>query len=117
MNNTPVIIGDDSVIWGTNGVYGEGNIVASGSKRLTGEKLEVHNNNGFTVAAIYFDDKKECQFEMIVKTAAPELSRGDALTIGGQVDCLLDDMETLWEQRGVKRVRVNATKYALVSAT
>lgn len=110
MPEEPIIVGDTSVVWGTDGVYSEGYIV-SASDRRTGEKLEIQDNNGFTAAVIYFDHKNECQFEMVVKASAPDLKRGDAISIGGVADCLVDDTEKVWGNREVQRFRVNATKY------
>lgn len=112
MANTPVIKGNNTVLWGTGGLYGTGEIVESGSTRLTGDKLEIEDNDGFVVTAIFFNDKHECSFSMVVKTTVPTLKRGDAITIGGVADALVDDMETVWERRDVRKVRVNATKYS-----
>lgn len=110
MPEEPIIVGDQSVVWGTEGVYSEGYVVSANNRR-TGEKLEIQDNNGFTVAVIYFDHKNECQFEIMVKTAAPALERGDAITIGGVANCLVDDTDKVWGNREVQRLRVTATKY------
>lgn len=116
MANTPTIKGNNKVLWGTNGLYGEGVITESGSTRLTGDKVEIEDNDGSAVAVIYFNDKHECSFTMVIQTAAPELARGDAITIGGVTDALVDDVETVWERRDVRKLRVNATKYSGITA-
>jgi hypothetical protein len=109
----PVIRGDNTVLWGANGVFtgtGAGHIL-SGSKQLQGEKVEIQDNNGATVAVIYFDNKNVCRFEMVVKTAAPTLARGDGMTICGVAYALIDEVEELWESKGVRKLRVSATNY------
>lgn len=109
----PVIRGDNTLLWGTNGVYnGTGaGLILSGSKQLTGEKHEVQDNNGATVAVLFFDNKTTCRFEMIVKTAAPALARGDGITICGVAYALIDDVEEVWAQRDNRKLRVTATNY------
>lgn len=109
----PVIRGDSTVLWGANGVFtgaGAGHIL-SGSKNLQGEKQEIQDNNGATVAVIFFDNKNVCRFEMVVKTAAPTLARGDGVTICGVAYALVDDVEEMWAQRDVRKLRVSATNY------
>lgn len=114
----PVIRGDNTVLWGTSGVYsGSGaGFITTGRKRATAEKLEIKDNNGFTVATIYFDNKTECEFEMIVKTAAPTLAIGDGLTICGVAYALVDDFEEMWAQADVRKLRVKATNYVGITA-
>lgn len=116
--NNPIIKGDSSVLWGANGVYsGTGSgFVTSGSDELTGEKQEVQDELGQTVAAIYFDDKHNVEFEAIIKTSAPTLARGDGLTICGLAYALVDSVTKLWENKGVQKYRVKATKYSAISA-
>jgi len=116
MSGSPVIKGDNTVVWGSNGVYSTG-IIVSGSKQLSGEKMEVKDNNGFVVAAIYFDDKNQCDFEMIVQTAAPDLARGDQITICGLLNCLVDETDEKWAQNDVRKFSVKATKYLGMTLT
>lgn len=111
MANNPVIKGDNTVLFGSGGYYSGNGIVVSGNKKLSGDKLEVKDENGYVVATIYFNDKNEFSFEMIVKTAAPDLDRGDQITVAGVVNALVDDTEEMWKQDDVRRVRVNATRY------
>lgn len=117
--NNPVIRGDSSVLWGANGVYnGTGSgIVQSGSHELTGEKMEVQDELGQTVAVIFFDDKGNIEFEAIIKTAAPTIARGDGITVCGIAYALVDSITKLWENKGVQKYRVKATKYAVIAST
>lgn len=112
--SSPTIKGDNTVLFGANGVYSGAGIITRGSKKTGGSVLEVKDENSFTVTKIYFDDKNECEFEMIVKTAAPDLARGDFITICGVAACLVDETEEMWEQGGVRKFRVKATKHAMI---
>jgi hypothetical protein len=116
--NNPVIRGDNTVLWGANGVYnGTGSgIVQSGSDELTGEKVEVQDELGQTVAVIFFDDKNNVEFEAIIKTSAPAIARGDGLTICGHAYALVDTVTKLWENKGTQKYRVKATQYAAIDA-
>ncbi|MBI5770856.1 MAG: hypothetical protein HZA93_23970 [Verrucomicrobia bacterium] len=116
--NNPVIRGDNSVLWGANGVYnGSGSgYVLSGSDELTGEKLEIQDELGQTVAVVFFDDKHNVEFEAIIKTSAPDIARGDGLTICGLAYALVESVTLLWENKGVRKYRVKATKYSAIAA-
>jgi hypothetical protein len=116
MPGTPTIKGDNTVLFGSAGAYATG-IITSASKRTGSEVLEVKDNNGFTVAAIYFDHKNECQFEMIVQTAAPTLAIADQVTICGVANCLVKDIEQMWANTDVRKYRVTATKYEGMTLT
>jgi hypothetical protein len=116
MSNVPVIRGDNTVLFGSEGVYTGNGIITGGNKRLNGEKLEVADETGYIVAVIYFNEKNECSFEMIVKTAAPDLERGDEIEICGVAACLVDDTELIFANKDVQKFRVNATKYAGIAA-
>ncbi len=112
----PVIRGDSTVLWGASGVFsGTGvGFVTKGNKKLSGEKVEIKDANGFTVAVIYFDDKNNVSFEMFVKTAAPTLARGDGVTICGVAYALVDDVEELWDNNNARRLIVTATNYVSI---
>lgn len=116
MPNNPTIKGDNTVIWGTGGNYA-GGIITSCSKDNTTEKLEVLDNNGYTVAVIYFNQKGECEFEMIVQTSAPTLAHGDQITICGAVNALVENTKQVWAQRDVCKFQVKATKYTGMTLT
>lgn len=116
MPNSPTIVGDNTVLWGTSGVYSGTGIVVSGSKALGSEKLEVADEDGFTVAVIYFNHKHQCDFEMIVKTAAPALDIGDFITLCAVVDCVVENVTEVWTQKDNRRLRVTAIKYEAIDA-
>lgn len=112
---SPRIVGDNTILFGTAGVYGSGIIVSSASNKLDGDKLEIKDNKGSVTTVIYFNDKNQCSFEMLVSAAAPTLARGDAITIGGVVNCLVDNTELKWTNDNTQKFTVNATRYPNVT--
>ena len=110
-SNNPVITGDNTVLFGTNGYYSGSGVVVSGNKKLEGDRLDLRDENGFVFTSIYFDDKNQFSFEMIVKTAAPELERGDLITVAGVANAEVQDTELIYEQTRERRYRVNATRF------
>ncbi len=112
-----VIKGDQTILWGADGVYSAAGcgFVTTGSKELTGDKVEIKDKNGFTIAVVYFDDKSNVQFEAIVATSAPALARGDAATICGIAYCLIDSAEEMWANNDARKYRVRATNYVSIT--
>lgn len=111
MSNIATIVGDNTVLFGTEGYYSGSGVITSGNKKLEGDKLDLKDENGFTFATIYFDDKNQFSFEMIVKTAAPELARGDLITVAGVANAEVQDTEEIWGNTAERKFRVNATRY------
>lgn len=108
---SPVIRGDNTLLWGTSSGTTLAGIIVRVRNQLSGEMVEVPDENGFAAAAIYFNDKNECEVEMIVKSSYPTLVRGDSVTIMGITGCLVDTYEKVWEQKGVRKYNVKATKF------
>lgn len=112
MSNNALIKGDTTVLWGTSGGTTVNGIIVSVRDMLTGEMVEVPDENGFTVAAIFFNDKNEGECEIIVQTAYPSLARGDSVTIMGVADYLVTEVEKVWEQKNTRKLRFKATKFS-----
>lgn len=108
----PTIKGDSTVLWGTGDGTTIAGIIVSVRDQLTGEMVEISDENGFTVACVFFNDKHECEVELIVQTSYPTLARGDSVTIAGISGCLVIDVEKQWEQKSVRKLRVKATKFS-----
>lgn len=115
---SPAIKGDSTILWGADGVFTASGcgFVTTGSSELTGEKVEIKDKLGFTVAVVYFDDKKNMSFEAVISTAAPTLARGDAATICGIAYTLIDSVEELWANNDARKYRVRATNYTGITA-
>jgi predicted transcriptional regulator len=111
MSNAATIKGDNTVLWGTASGTTLAGIIVRVRNMLTGEMVEIADEVGFTVAVVYFNDKNECEVEMIVKTSYPTIARGDTVTIMGAT-CLAGDYEKVWEQKGVRKYTLKATRWA-----
>lgn len=106
-----VIKGNNTITWGAGDGASVGK-VQSASNKLGGDKVELLDENGETFSVIYFNDKNECEFEAITLAAVTPPVRGDAITIGGVANCLVDEVELKWANKTAKMIVVRATKYA-----
>lgn len=113
---TPRIIGDNTVIFGTGGLFATG-IVLSASVMLDGDILELKDNTGFVYCVVYFNDKNECEIQIILKTDTAEPVRGDNITIGGVADCLVKNAKKEWEDAGEAKYTLQATRYVNVDTS
>jgi hypothetical protein len=109
----PVAIGTGGT-WGTDGAsvdeaYGT---VLSASLKRSSEKEKYPDNNGETVAYLYYDYRTEGQFEALVQGT---LEPGDTVSIGG-VTLYVNEAEKQWEYKGWSKYRVQAEKHDGVSA-
>lgn len=110
--NNPTIVGDNTVIWGTGGIYSGTGIITDAEVGDSSDKMEIQDENGFTVAVIYFNQKNECQFNMIVKTSMPTLEIGDLISIGGVANCQVENIRRMWKQNDVAKYAITAVRYS-----
>lgn len=118
MPNTATIKGDNTVLWGVRGQAGSmvTGILQRVRDQLTGEMVEVPDEDGFTVAVVLFNHKNECEVEVLVKTSFPTFARGDIITIAGHSNCIVLEMEKTWEGKGVAKYSVKATAWAGITS-
>src|SRR4051812_5203502 len=88
--NNPTVKGDSSVVWGAGSVVSTAvhaagavtlGIITDAEKGSSADKIEIMDENGFVVTVVYFNNKNECSFGMIVKTSVPSLDIGDTFTL------------------------------------
>lgn len=105
-----IIKGNSTITWGagTGAALGK---VQSASKKTGSDKIELLDENGEVFTVVYFNEKKECQFEAIALSAATLPAIGDTITIGGVSSCLVDSIEEKWDNKTAKMFTVTATKY------
>lgn len=101
-----------TAVWGTTdaGVTAQG-IVHSVSKKGASEKDYIHDENGYTVGMIIFDQRKEYTVEILCKDSMSEPASGDAMTIGGDSNVLVMDPEIKWTHKGWKMLSLTATRF------
>lgn len=102
--------GNNTVKWGTSGVYASG-IITKGNKKSTADKKVILDNDGNAAIVIYFNQRKECSFTLLCSTSDPAFAIGDSITIGDVVNCIIDDISEDWTQGSEKQMTVNATAY------
>ena len=104
-------VGNGKVIWGSSGVAAEGVLCEGGSVKKVADKSAITDNDGNTVLLVFFNERNECNFSFLaqVDSVIPEV--GDAITIGGAADCIVDDVTETWTKGDAKKIAVNATAY------
>ena len=110
----PVEVGTGGA-WGTDeasvdSAYGT---ILSASLKRASEKEKYPDNNGETVAYLYYDYRTEGQFEALVQGA---LEPGDSVSIAGST-LYVNEAEKQWEYKGWSKYRVSAEKHDGVAAT
>lgn len=123
--NNPTVKGDSSVVWGAGSVVSTAvhaaspvtlGIITDAEKGSSADKIEIMDENGFVVTVVYFNNKNECSFGMIVKTSVPALDIGDTFTLGGVAFCIVDDIRVQWSNKDVAKYNVKATRYKALTA-
>src|SRR4051812_17700426 len=114
MSNTATIRGDTSVLWGVRGKAGSSvaGILQSVRNQLTGEMVEIPDEDGFTISAVFFNHKNELECSVLVKTSFPVFARGDVVEIGGVTNAMVNDFEKNWENKGVAKYTLKATAFS-----
>jgi hypothetical protein len=118
--NSPTIIGDNTVLWGTAALIASPNTAVSGilvsvRDQRTGEMVEIPDENGFSTTVIFFNSKNECEFHVVVKTAFPTWDRGSKLTVNGHTNVYVTDYEKLWENKKCAEYNVKGTAWDGIS--
>jgi hypothetical protein len=103
-----------AAIWGltpeTGDTYAAG-IIVTQSNKSGADKDFVLDGQGFAIGAAYFNNKNECSIEVVCESGTTPPEPGDEISIAG-IDCLVDDSEVKWNQKGWKMLSIKATKFA-----
>lgn len=106
-----VIKGNNTIVWGAGTAASLGKVQSS-TKKTGSDKVELLDENGEVFTVVYFNEKKECQFEAIFQSSVTLPAIGDTITIGGVATCLVDSIEEKWDNKNAKMFTITATKYA-----
>ena len=111
----PVIVGDNSIAWGTSGIYTGGGLVESASIVGNAEAQKVFQNKGFTASVVFFDQNQEIELTATVEGTAPSFSPGDSVTVCGVAGCIVQPggFKVMYNQKGVAKFSLKVVKYAL----
>ena len=101
------------VVWGivpgAGDTHSSGIITRIGHKKAGAEDF-VFDNEGFTIAQIFYDDIDEVSVDVMCESATAIPERGDAITIAGCA-ALVQSAEVAWEQKAVKKLNITAKKF------
>ena len=108
------VIRGRAAIWGIKTESGDtyaAGIITNQARVITGEEDFVFDNDGFTIAEVFFDDRDECDINIICESATTPPARSDDIQIVG-IDCIVQSAEIKWDQKGWKLLNVKAKKFA-----
>lgn len=107
---------------GANITFGTGDVgytaigtIVSATKKLGGDKLEIKGRQGGVIIVIYFNEKNECEIQVIFDSEATLPERGDALSVCGLTNVLCDEVETKWENERETMLNIRGTRYENVA--
>ena len=105
-----------TAVWGTSaaGDAGYGKVI-SARKRHTGEMEKLPDEDGETCGIVLFDESDELELVVMCKSTMTEPTRGNSIVISGVTGIILD-FEINWEQKSVKKMSLNATKWTATLA-
>lgn len=104
-------------VWGSSGasILGYGTVQSCTLKRAA-TREEYDNDDGETVAYLYYNFRTEGRATLLVPATFSDLEPGDTLSVGG-VSLYVDDAEKQWECRGWMKYSVSYSKHDTVAAT
>ncbi len=111
----PVIIGDNTILWGTGGIYAGGGIVESASIVGNAEAQEIANTSGFAKAVVYFNQTQDIEAECTCEgEVAPSFNVGDSVTLCGVAGCYVQPggFKVMYSQKGVVKFSLKVKKFA-----
>ena len=108
------VIRGRAAIWGivteAGDTYAAG-IVRSQKRGLNADTDEIFDNEGFVISQAFFNQNDECNVEIVCEAGTTPPSPGDDIQIAG-IDCIVQNSNLNWEQKGWKSLQVVAKKFA-----
>jgi hypothetical protein len=98
-----------NAVWGVPGDVCSGRVVSC-NKKNDGEMEPLLTSLGETDGLVLLDERDELAAEVIYDSSFTLPSRGDAFTIANVTGVVLNS-EVMWERRGFRKARVNATDW------
>lgn len=107
--------GADIAMGTTDMGYSAIGTIVSGDRKDSGDILEIKDRYGNVVAKVYFNDKNECSLDAIFDSTVDLPVRGDAISLAGLTDVLVEEITLKWEQSKEKMVNIKGVKNALLA--
>lgn len=102
-----------SCVWG---IENDGDTFAAGvvvdmSHAVDGDTDFVLDGQGFVIAEVFFNDKDECEVNVLCEQETAVPARGDDVIIAG-IECIVQSASVKWNQKGWKMLSIKGTKFA-----
>lgn len=108
-----LVVGSDDIEFSSDGAGYTGiGVIVNASRKDGGDKLELKDRQGNVFAVVYFNDKNECEFESIFDSSVTIPVRGDAISVCGKTNVLVDEIEHKWENEKERMLTIRGTRYA-----
>lgn len=110
------VVGDSDIEFGTDGVGYTGiGVIVDADRKDGGDKVEIRDRKGNVIAVVYFNDKSECEINVLFETGVTIPARGDDIDICGLIDVLVDEVQHKWANDKERMLGIRGTKYANIA--
>ncbi|MGC3991695.1 MAG: hypothetical protein QM796_18790 [Chthoniobacteraceae bacterium] len=106
------IVGSGNIQFGTGELGTTYGVIVSASNKLGGDKLELKDEHGNVFVVVYFNDKNECEIQVIFDSGTALPVRGDNVSLAGLTDVLVDEVTQNWANEKEQQATIRGTKYA-----
>ena len=100
-------------IWGIETTAGDtfaAGLIKSQKHGLKADTDEIRDNQGYVVGEVFFNQNDECDVEILAESATTPPAPGSDIQLAG-LDCIVQDSQVNWEQKGWKSLQVKAKKF------
>lgn len=104
--------GADAVIGTEDAGYSAIGTIIDAERKDGSKQLLIPDRYGNTVAIVYFDFQNKCTINVIFDSTVTLPDIGDALSLCGLTDVLVDNIGLKWATEKEKMVTIEATRFA-----
>lgn len=107
-----------TAVWGIKTESGDthaAGIITGQGRKKDSDKDFCYDNEGFIITEVFYNMSDECSIKLVCEDATAEPDNGDDIQIAG-TDCIVQNSEQDWSQRGWKGLSITAKKFQELSA-
>lgn len=100
-------------VWGIEASAGDtfaAGLITGQGRKVASDQDVLLDLNGFVIAQIFFNQNDECSVNVICEADTEIPEAGDDIQIAG-IDCIVQDADVKWENKGWKGLTINAKKF------